>query len=526
MEAETENVSHNEFKVRAFKNAIRAIQSLDYPIESAQQIRSLKGVGSGIVKRVDDYLNQHKASPSSQSKAAARLIINELQQVPGVGPTMAKSLYDAGCTSLVQMHQPQYSAMLKPAQRACLPYVSHLTSPVPRAESEAVVDFVRRHIPREFEVVVAGSYRRGAPASSDIDILLFHPSITDIPPPPPPSNSAPSSSPTKRKDRQPKPAPPDHSVDPGPHQTSKSKSTVKLNDVLTELTRRGLLVATMSSGARRWQGIARVPTPSTTHVDSASGKETLYKHKDEDKGENEDEGGKGGRDDSVYRRMDITLFPARAKGAALVACTGDREFNVDLRARASRLELHLNDMGLWRWGKEATNAGASASESTEDVEAESEGSWRWHLLASEDERQILAELGMDWVEPERRNFVYLVDPRKRTSSKMGSGSGSGSSATAKVSSRAASASALVKKGPRRSKKAKEEVVVELESGAETAVKRGRGRPKEVEEDLPESSERGRGRSKVVSDGGLEGEPPRRTLSGRPRKHSDDESYSL
>lgn len=84
----------------------------------------------------------------------------------------------------------------------------------------------------------------------------------------------------------------------------------------------------------------------------------------------------------------------------MIALTGDVEFNKDLRKRASDLGMHLNEFGLWRW------RGDAAESADGEHEGESEKGY-WELVRAETEDEIMKEVGMDYIEPERRNFAFL-----------------------------------------------------------------------------------------------------------------------
>jgi DNA polymerase beta len=92
----------------------------------------------------------------------------------------------------------------------------------------------------------------------------------------------------------------------------------------------------------------------------------------------------------------------KSKGAALLALTGDKEFNIDIRAKAARLGLLLNEFGLWRW----------TSDPSLPVDAE-EG--HWAFVEGESEDAVLRELSMNYVEPIKRNFAYLANSDSDTS---------------------------------------------------------------------------------------------------------------
>jgi hypothetical protein len=87
----------------------------------------------------------------------------------------------------------------------------------------------------------------------------------------------------------------------------------------------------------------------------------------------------------------VSLASNSWKGAAALALTGDHKFFFDLRRRATTLGMHLNEYGLWKW--ESTGS---------DID-----DGHWIFVEGSDEEAILKELGMEYVEPTKRNFVNL-----------------------------------------------------------------------------------------------------------------------
>lgn len=103
------------------------------------------------------------------------------------------------------------------------------------------------------------------------------------------------------------------------------------------------------------------------------------------------------------------LLPMPSKGAALLMNTGDSDFNSFVRTTASRMGLQLNELGLWRWKEVPRPAGVAPSEeSSPNGESKPCTTGYWELLASRSEEDILEELGLDYVEPEKRNFSFVV----------------------------------------------------------------------------------------------------------------------
>jgi DNA polymerase beta len=110
-----------------------------------------------------------------------------------------------------------------------------------------------------------------------------------------------------------------------------------------------------------------------------------------------------------------SLVPWKSRGAALLALTGDVEFNKAIRVKAGNLGMHLNEFGLWRWQSSIGSVGASGvldineNDSGElDAEDSIEQKGFWELIRADTEEDILAELDMEWVEPTKRNFSFVL----------------------------------------------------------------------------------------------------------------------
>lgn len=97
----------------------------------------------------------------------------------------------------------------------------------------------------------------------------------------------------------------------------------------------------------------------------------------------------------------------KSRGAALLSLTGDSEFIRDLRLRANKMGMHLNEFGLWRWRSNTPSEGSS-------VDADHDIGF-WELIKAETEEEIMDHLGMSYIDPVKRNFSYVA--RKGTKTK-------------------------------------------------------------------------------------------------------------
>jgi DNA polymerase beta len=88
----------------------------------------------------------------------------------------------------------------------------------------------------------------------------------------------------------------------------------------------------------------------------------------------------------------------------LLSLTGDSAFDKTMSDAAKQLNLHLDNHGLWSWH-------SNDNDSLEDKGPSSTGHWR--LVKSATENDIFEELGMDFIEPEKRNFLFVSGKRRR-----------------------------------------------------------------------------------------------------------------
>ncbi|GAW01126.1 dna polymerase beta [Lentinula edodes] len=102
---------------------------------------------------------------------------------------------------------------------------------------------------------------------------------------------------------------------------------------------------------------------------------------------------------NVFRKLDLSMAPMPSKATALLFLTGDVEFVRDMRMRADRMGLVLNEFGLWRWDEEGDAEGEEGGLPTF-------GSWT--LIPTPTEHALFAALGIEYIPPEKRNYSFLL----------------------------------------------------------------------------------------------------------------------
>lgn len=178
------NIKHstveNSMRLRAIKNALDIIKKHPTQIKSGKDLDHIKGVGKGVVKRIDEILKTGHLSEILINKLnvtdSVYRSVRQLTQIFGVGEKTAvklitkhniKSVDDLLKTDIKLPHHIKLG----------LKYYGLYTDVVPRDEIVKVDNMLQKvvkNISPNLIYDICGSFRRGKQTSSDIDILLTH----------------------------------------------------------------------------------------------------------------------------------------------------------------------------------------------------------------------------------------------------------------------------------------------------------------------------------------------------------------
>lgn len=94
-----EFLGDNPFRVRAYRNAARALFDLEDPIEEiakggVDELAKIPGIGKDLAKKILEYLETGKIEKYEELKAQVPKGVLEVMRVPGVGPKTARLLYE------------------------------------------------------------------------------------------------------------------------------------------------------------------------------------------------------------------------------------------------------------------------------------------------------------------------------------------------------------------------------------------------------------------------------------------------
>lgn len=168
----------------AYGKAISALRMIDVKITNVNQIKGIRGIGPKVIDKVKEYLERGKISVAETAKkelqkerklSEKETILKDLETVWGIGPIKAQKLYEEGVKSIKDLQKKTH--LLTDQQKIGLKYREDLQQKVQRVTITSLYIIMRTYLDKEYgknsyNMEIAGSYRRGAKESGDIDCLL------------------------------------------------------------------------------------------------------------------------------------------------------------------------------------------------------------------------------------------------------------------------------------------------------------------------------------------------------------------
>lgn len=162
------------FKVNSFKKTINLIKEIDYEINSAEQLKNVKGIGKGTIDRINEILKNGNLQENKNVEKKQKNIsdFNKLQKITGIGPAKAKQLIDKKISFNDLIEKPSDS-MLNELTHHQLIGVKYYHDLLKRIDSKIIYDIEQYLKKFDFKFNICGSYRRKKENSGDIDILIL-----------------------------------------------------------------------------------------------------------------------------------------------------------------------------------------------------------------------------------------------------------------------------------------------------------------------------------------------------------------
>lgn len=179
------------FREKAYRIAAETIQGLptDLTPEAADALTTkagkLPGIGPGIAAKIQEFISTGAVAELEKLRADPQVVAyKSLTGIAGVGPATAKRWIGEGIQDVNSARRAVEAGTLtvNHMQQLGLEHYDDLRQRIPRAEVTAIGAAIKAHVigadPNAiFEI--AGSYRRGAESSGDIDILITNARVFD-----------------------------------------------------------------------------------------------------------------------------------------------------------------------------------------------------------------------------------------------------------------------------------------------------------------------------------------------------------
>ncbi|KAF5011672.1 hypothetical protein FDECE_2247 [Fusarium decemcellulare] len=277
---------NDHWRTTAYRKAISTLKRQEKKVTTAEEAHQLPSIGMRLAQKIEeivttDRLQRLEYAQKEPMDEALQLFLG----IYGVGNSQAQQWHAQGFRTLDDLRA---KAKLTPNQLVGVDHYDDLNTRIPRREVEALGAVVRRGAQRVdpgVELIIGGSYRRGAESSGDIDFIITKPN---------------------------------------------TESSAELRPFLDALVQRleaeGFLVARLASSrsvsdGSKWHGCCVLPEISG------------FNDKDYR---------------PVWRRIDFLLVPESERGAALIYFTGNDIFNRSMRLLASKKGMRLNQRGLYK----------------------------------------------------------------------------------------------------------------------------------------------------------------------------------
>lgn len=174
---EKEVIEKNVFKVRAYRNVISQLKTLD-KVESMECLCEIKGIGKKIYEKITEIFETGKLRSAENARKSSNLeLYRDLMKIHGIGATKAKELVESGIDSIERLEckLKKDESILNNQQKIGLKYYDDINSRIPMKEMEKHDTYLQqiiKSIDEDILISVVGSYRRKVKDCGDIDILI------------------------------------------------------------------------------------------------------------------------------------------------------------------------------------------------------------------------------------------------------------------------------------------------------------------------------------------------------------------
>lgn len=166
----------DKWRTMAYRRVIAALRRQPQKVATRAQALAIPGIGERLADKIEEIvLTDHLRRLDRTNESPEDKLIQVFLGVYGVGIIQASKWVAQGYTSLDDLRD---QAPLSKNQRIGVERYHDFAQRVPRKEVEehgAIVCRAVQAVDKEMQVIITGSYRRGALDSGDIDLLITKP---------------------------------------------------------------------------------------------------------------------------------------------------------------------------------------------------------------------------------------------------------------------------------------------------------------------------------------------------------------
>lgn len=178
------SLQEDRFRPRAYRNAARTIENLDKPIEEIEDLQSLPGIGEHIAAKIEEICKTGKLKYYNKLKKEVKVDIENLKQIPFLGPKKIKTLYKELKIktvkdlekAIIKKKLQKLKGFGEKTEKLLMEGIEHFKTKPKRilyTDAEPVVKKMLPYLQQKAKIVeVAGSFRRQKATIGDLDFLV------------------------------------------------------------------------------------------------------------------------------------------------------------------------------------------------------------------------------------------------------------------------------------------------------------------------------------------------------------------
>jgi DNA polymerase/3'-5' exonuclease PolX len=161
----------DRWRIQAYTKALEAIEELPGRINSVSDLEGVRNIGKGILEKIGQVIKSGSSKKGDEFRKDPHLeLIIDLTKISGVGPVLANKLVKEKGVVSIQDLTTRKTELLTQRQQLGLDNYTSTIKRIPREEMMKHHDLLTQIL--GYNVTIAGSFRRQAESSGDIDVLL------------------------------------------------------------------------------------------------------------------------------------------------------------------------------------------------------------------------------------------------------------------------------------------------------------------------------------------------------------------